>query len=404
MPVVEAGYVNLYARDITERRQAENALRASEQKYRNLVETSLHMIFILDPNGNFLFTNSAWNRHIGYAEDEERPNGFELIHPEDLELIKKKFVEVLEGKIVESLELRSKTNYGSYIHVLINASPIFDSRKNVVSILGVAVDITDKKQSEEKLRESEEKYRLLFESETDAIMVFDGESRKFKRPNLAASNLYGYSREEFLKMRLQDISAEQEESEMTFRKTLAGQLPKVPLRYHRKKDGTVFPVEISSGMFTLKEKQIVIGAVRDITERKKMEVALQRKHDMLARTEHVAHIGSWEWEVATDTVIWSEELFRIFQLTPADRAPSYAEHPKLYHPEDMQSLNKAVDASLSDGTPYEIEMRAIRKDGTTRYCQARGYPARDSGRQGYAPVWIITGHHRAQAGRKGCSG
>jgi hypothetical protein len=94
---------------------------------------------------------------------------------------------------------------------------------------------------------------------------------------------------------------------------------------------------------------------------------------MLARTESIAHVGSWEWDVATGAVIWSDELFRIFQLNPADGAPSFADQRKLYYPEDIQQLRKAVDAAVGNGKSYEMEICAIRKDGATRVCLARGY-------------------------------
>jgi putative nucleotidyltransferase with HDIG domain len=93
---------------------------------------------------------------------------------------------------------------------------------------------------------------------------------------------------------------------------------------------------------------------------------------MLARTDGIAHIGSWEWDIATDTVTWSDELFRIFQRDRQEGAPSFAEHPALYHPDDMARLQQAVEAAIADGTPYELELRAFRKDGETRLCVARG--------------------------------
>jgi len=107
-------------------------------------------------------------------------------------------------------------------------------------------------------------------------------------------------------------------------------------------------------------------------ERKRAEDSLRSEQMILARTEGIANIGSWEWDIATDTVTWSDELFRIFQRDPQEGAPSFAEHPAFYHPEDMARLRKAVEAAVADGTPYELELRAIRKDGETRLCVARG--------------------------------
>ncbi len=116
-----------------------------------------------------------------------------------------------------------------------------------------------------------------------------------------------------------------------------------------------------------------IGYCYDITDRKKAEEEQRHKQAMLERTESVAHVGSWKWLVATDTVTWSDELFHIFQRNPADGAPSFAEHHKLYHPEDLLRLRAAVEVAVSNGTPYELELRAIREDGQTRVCLARSF-------------------------------
>ncbi len=115
------------------------------------------------------------------------------------------------------------------------------------------------------------------------------------------------------------------------------------------------------------------GTTLDITERQQVQMKLQHSQAMLARTEGNAHIGSWEWDVATDTVTWSDELFRIFQRDPCHGAPSFAEYVQLYDPQDWQRLRVAVDAAVNDGTPYELELRAFRKDGAIQICMARGH-------------------------------
>jgi PAS domain S-box-containing protein/putative nucleotidyltransferase with HDIG domain len=120
-------------------------------------------------------------------------------------------------------------------------------------------------------------------------------------------------------------------------------------------------------------------SIRYSIERKRAEKELRSKQLMLARTEGVAHVGSWEWDIATDMVTWSEELFRIFQRDPQEGAPSFAEHPALYHPDDMARLQQAVEVAVTNGTPYELELRAIRKDGETRVCMARGVADMASG-------------------------
>jgi two-component system CheB/CheR fusion protein len=136
--------------------------------------------------------------------------------------------------------------------------------------------------SNQALAESEEKYRRLFETISDAVFVFEAESRQFVEVNEAALRLYDYTRAEFLRLTHRAITAEPEDSEATIQLALAGVAPRIPLRYHKKKDGTLFPVEISASIFTLKGRLMACGIIRDITARKQAEEALRRREQELA--------------------------------------------------------------------------------------------------------------------------
>lgn len=131
----------------------------------------------------------------------------------------------------------------------------------------VAEDIAAKKRIEEALRESEERYRILFEMEADAIFMVDQESGRFIDANPAAEKLYGFSREEFLQMNAVEISAEPAKT----RHALDTQITHIPLRRHRRKDGTVFQVEIIGSYFDFRGRKTHVTTIRDITERIRME-------------------------------------------------------------------------------------------------------------------------------------
>lgn len=148
------------------------------------------------------------------------------------------------------------------------------------------------RQRTRELQESEQKYRQLVSTTTDAIMLFDADSKQFLEINKACERLYGYSRDEMLALNHGDITAEPDQSSESIDATIAGQFDSIPLRYHRKKDGTVFPVEISASTFELDGKKVLCGVVRDVTGRLRAEAAIQKNEQqavagrMAARVAH----------------------------------------------------------------------------------------------------------------------
>jgi PAS domain S-box-containing protein len=142
-------------------------------------------------------------------------------------------------------------------------------------------DLTDYIQAEKALAESEAKYRQLFESESDAVMVFDAETGRFEDANRTTLDLYGYSKEEFLTLTVEDISAEKEKTRIAVHRYNKGKpgSERVPLRYFKKKDGTIFPGEIAAGKFISGGRKKMIEAVRDITEREQANKKLKESEE-----------------------------------------------------------------------------------------------------------------------------
>jgi PAS domain S-box-containing protein len=142
--------------------------------------------------------------------------------------------------------------------------------------------------ADEKLRESEEKYRGLFEKESDAVMIFDTQTLRFEDANRAALDLYGYSKEEFLALTVEDISNEKDKTRATVQEItkINPESYRVPIRFFRKKDGTVFSGEISAATFISKGRKKIIGAVRDITDRKRTEQKIHTlTHELIKAQE-----------------------------------------------------------------------------------------------------------------------
>jgi signal transduction histidine kinase len=119
----------------------------------------------------------------------------------------------------------------------------------------------------------------------------------------------------------------------------------------------------------------------DVTDRKRVEEALLWKNAELAEAQRLAGVGSWQWDARTDTVIWSEELYRLVGRDPKLPAPSYKEQPSFFTAESWGRLQRAVEDALQNGTSYELDMEIVRSDFTNKWAVARGEPLRDEGGQ-----------------------
>ena len=124
--------------------------------------------------------------------------------------------------------------------------------------------------------------------------------------------------------------------------------------------------------------KLVTGFNRILQTWKQREAVLQQRKVMLERTESMAHLASFEWDIDTNTVVWSPEMFCIFGRDPALGIPNLEGQAELYTPESTQTLFDAVGKAVSEGTPYEIELMTVRPDGEQRPCIAKGFPERDA--------------------------
>jgi PAS domain S-box-containing protein len=122
----------------------------------------------------------------------------------------------------------------------------------------------------------------------------------------------------------------------------------------------------------------LLGISRDITERKQVEQALLQNEAELMEAQRLANVGSWWWDSKTDTVKWSEELYRIAGIDPSMPAVSFKDHSKLYTAESWERLRAVVEEALRTGTPYELDLEMIRSDSARRWLVARGEAHRDA--------------------------
>jgi len=266
--------------EAVDRKRAENALKASEKNYRAIFESVNDAIIIHDAQtGRPLEINSKMEELLGYSREELTQMKVADWTLGDPTIMQKKAMRTIKGAVLgepQLFEWHVKRKDSKLIWVEVNLiSAVIRGQK---CVLAVVRDITERKQAEEARRESEKKYRTLFDMESDALALIEIETGKMLDVNKAFIELYGYSKKEILRMKNTDFSAE---PEMTNQATQA-RGTYVPIRYHKKKDGTVFPTEITARIFKYQERDVHIAAIRDITERKRLETQLQQAQRMEA--------------------------------------------------------------------------------------------------------------------------
>ena len=221
------------------------------------------------------------------------------------------------------------------------------------------------------LQESEERYRRLFEVESDAILLADRETERFLDVNPAALRLYGYTREEFLLLRARDVSAEPEETS----RAIAAEQTFVALRQHRKKDGTNFPVEIAGSYFDIQGRKVHLAAIRDISERRQAEQKLKASDARLRLAAEATGFGAYSYDFVSDVGNWSPQFKRLLGLKPEEALP--LDKDNLFvglHPEDRAAFLAAMKAANDPGGDglLQLDYRVLHPDGSIRWLQLHG--------------------------------
>ena len=234
-------------------RQAESGTRETMHLLQGLVRAMRDAVFLIDADSvKILDCNPASTKIFGYARAEVVGRTPDFLHVDaaSLEEFRKQLYPAVERDgSFHGFEFRMKRKDGTVFPTEHSVMPLLDNAGSRAGWVSIVRDISERRRTQEALRESEEGYHRLFDTGPDATMIFDAETRRFIDVNDACVRLYGYSRAEFLAMTQTEISAEPAASDASIRETVAGMRDGVPLRYHRKKDGTLFPVEISARRF-----------------------------------------------------------------------------------------------------------------------------------------------------------
>ena len=364
-----------------ERREIEAALRQSEDQYRRLFEAASDPVFVIDPDTTrILDANGMTSVVYGYEHDELLAMSSPDVSAEPERTAD--FIRTATGYGDETQltgRRRHRRKDGTTFPVEFSARIV--TRDDRTVLLVACRDVTDREAAEEALRESEQRFRTVFEQASVGATLTDLGTGMFVEVNERFAEIVGRTREEAAAAgwisitHPDDLAADLE----NVRRITSGETSgyRMAKRY-LKPDGSAVWVDLTVTVVRAGDpaRRLALAIVEDVTERRAAEAAVHQSRAELAEAQRIAHVGSWTFDPGTGGATWSDELFRIFGLEPGGPAPTLAEQEALHPPEAYARVCRQLAATAATGDPYEIEYDITRADDISRHLVERGEAVR----------------------------
>jgi PAS domain S-box-containing protein len=387
------------------------ALHDSELRFRSFVENANDVLFSLTQEGSFEYVSPQWSIAFGYEPGETIGHLFShFVHPDDfpncVTFMQQAFT---TGEKQSGVEYRVLCKDGRYVWYTANASPVTDPVTAALTLVGIGRDITERKQTEEALRKSEELYHSLVETSQDLIWQCDTDGR-YTYLNLAWEQVFGYELHVMLGRKFSDFQRpENAERDLTlFKQVLDGHSVQNYESTHIGRSGNEIHL-VFNALYICDETDEIIGAsgtAYNITQRKQVEKELRQAKEAaetanyrLSLATEAGGVGIWEYDLINNKLVWDDQMHLLYGLPTDAREVSYSGWVALLHPDDVLFVDTAVRLALSGEKEYETEFRVIWPDYSLHTLSAAGTVQRDASGQPVRMVgtnWDITRIKRAE--------
>ncbi len=373
---------DLLRREATRRRRAEDELRRSEERYRDVVENANDVVYTQDLAGRFTSLNRAGERITGYTRAEALGlNLTQVVAPEHLErareMIRRKLSGEAEGSTYE-LDIIAKDGRRVPLEV---SSRLIRRDGEAVGVQGFGRDISERRQALEALRVSEERFRALVENSADAIVLVDAQGVVLYQSR-SAERIIGYSAEERRGHNALELVHPDDRASIARKlgecRARAGEIVIAKFR-GRRKDGTWLQLEGTAANH-LDEPAVaaIVINYRDVTHRERAAEALRISEERFRLVSRATNDAVWDLDITTGGVWWSDSVQALFGFGPAEVGRDSAWWADRVHPDDRGRVLASSQAALDEGAAsWSAEFRFRRADDSYARVVDRAYILRD---------------------------
>jgi PAS domain S-box-containing protein len=382
------------ANDITERRQAENALKESEERFRIMADAAPNMVWALNPDGSVKYVNKYTRKYMGLKDGEWPDNFSQFIHPDDLASTASKMLAAIGKREPFTGEARFRHYTGEFRWMLMQGAPSYYPDGRLYGYIGTAIDIDDRRRVEEELKYQHLLIKAITDNATDPLFMIDKRGVcTFLNP--AAEKLFGYTLSDMQDKPLHDYVhyARPDGTPFPFHecpighavfgnKELKGQEDVFIAR-----DGTRIPVKCSAKTILMDGNIIgILLEVRDITEEKRADQALRESEERFRTMAD--NISQLAWMAdATGDIFWYNKRWFDFTGSTIEEMKGSG-WKKVHHPDYVQPVSDKFFRSMRNGLEWEDTFPLRGKEGNFRWFLSRAIPIR--GADGSVLRWFGT--------------
>ncbi|MGZ4042436.1 MAG: PAS domain-containing protein, partial [Bacteroidia bacterium] len=357
-----------------------------------LLENSNTVLFSIDVK-KLKFTNisSECENIYGYTASEFYDN-YDLwkrvMHPDDIHIADLLGETLNKGRMIMS-QYRVINKDGSIRWIEGKFIPTLNGKGRLIKVDGISIDRTDSFTSEKKLREneqrlieSEKKYRVIFENNPQPMWVLDNDSLKLLDVNAAATKHYGYSKSEFLSMSAYDLRTPAERDRLvSLEINNRDNINNKGIWELLKKDGTISSAEITAELIDFEGKSARLILAHDVTERINTEKELKLSNERYELVTRATNDAIWDWNLCRNELYWSEGYEKLFGYRNEGQDVNVHSWTSRIHHEDVQRVSNGLMKKINDSDTdfWEDEYRYMKADGSVAFIYDRGFIIYENG-------------------------